>query len=125
MGETPRGKKARYAEPADQTPDQKAEEIVKKTPGSNLEKTMFEDLTRVVSKFFKLTNRLIRTRERFQSLVRRGTVQNCGYCEVVVRESLRSSVSHRRVAHRPFRFTSISVLSNTSSSSSTDVSLHA
>ena len=27
MGETPRGKKARYAEPADQTPDQKAEEI--------------------------------------------------------------------------------------------------
>ena len=31
MGETPRGKKARYAEPAEQTPDHKAEEIVKKT----------------------------------------------------------------------------------------------
>ena len=63
MGETPRGKKARYSEPAEQTPDQKAEEIVKKTLGSNLEKTMLEDLKRVVSKFFKLTNRLIRTRE--------------------------------------------------------------
>ena len=37
MGETPRGKKARYAEPAEQTPDQKAEEIVKKTLGSILE----------------------------------------------------------------------------------------
>ena len=44
MGETPRGKKARYAEPAKQTPDQKAEEIVEKTLGSNLEKTMLEDL---------------------------------------------------------------------------------
>ena len=55
MGETPRGKKARYAEPAEQTPDQKAEEIVKKTLGSKLEKTMLEDLNRVVSKFFKLT----------------------------------------------------------------------
>ena len=64
MGETPRGKKACYAEPEEQTPDQKAEEIVKKTLGSNLEKTMLEDLKRVVSKFFKLTNRLIRTRER-------------------------------------------------------------
>ena len=60
MGETPRRKKARYAEPA----DQKAEEIGKKTLGSNLEKAMLEDLKRVVSKFFKLTNRLIRTRER-------------------------------------------------------------
>ena len=69
MGETPRGKKARYAEPAEQTPDQKAEEIVEKTLGSNLEKTMLEDLKKVVSKFFKLTNRLIRTREKYQSLV--------------------------------------------------------
>ena len=55
--------------PRKQTPDQKAEEIVKKTLGSNLEKTMLEDLKRVVSKFFKLTNRLIRTREKYQSLV--------------------------------------------------------
>ena len=62
MGETPRGQKARDAEPAEQTPDQKAEEIVKKTLGSNLEKTMLEDLKRVASKLFKLTNRLIRTR---------------------------------------------------------------
>ena len=69
MGETPRRKKARYAERAEQTPDQKAEEIVKKTLGSNLAKTMLEDLKRVVSKFFRLTNRLIRTRERYQSLV--------------------------------------------------------
>ena len=69
MGETPRRHKARYAEPAKQTPDKKAEEIVKKTLGSNLEKTMLENLKRVVSKFFKLTNRLIRTRERYQSLV--------------------------------------------------------
>ena len=53
VGETLRGKKARYAEPAERTPDQKAEEIVKKTLGSNLEKTMLEDLKRVVSKFFK------------------------------------------------------------------------
>ena len=53
VGETPRGKKARYAEPAERTPDQKAEEIVKKTLGSYLEKTMLEDLKRVVSKFFK------------------------------------------------------------------------
>ena len=68
MGETLRGKKARYAEPADQTPDQKAEEIVKKTLRSNLEKTMLEDLQRVASKFFKLTNRLIHTREKYQSL---------------------------------------------------------
>ena len=65
VGETPRGKKARYAEPAERTPDQKAEEIVKKTLGSYLEKTMLEDLKRVVSKFFKLTNRLIRTREKY------------------------------------------------------------
>ena len=64
MGETPRGKKACYAEPAEQTPDQKAEEIVKKTLGSNLEKTMLEDLKRVVS-------RLIRTREKYQSFVQR------------------------------------------------------
>ena len=63
MGETPREKKARHAEPADQTPDEEAEEIVKKTLGSSLERTMLEDLKRVVSKFFKLTNRLIRTRE--------------------------------------------------------------
>ena len=69
MGETPRRKMARYAERAEQTPDQKAEEIVKKTLGSNLAKTMLEDLKRVVSKFFRLTNRLIRTRERYQSLV--------------------------------------------------------
>ena len=69
MGETPRGKTARYGEPAEQTPDQKAEEIVKKTLGSNLEKTTLEDRKRVVSKFFKLTNRLIRTREKYQSLV--------------------------------------------------------
>ena len=47
----------------------KAEEIVKKYLGSNPEKTMLEDLKRVVSKFFKLTNRLIRTRDRYQSLV--------------------------------------------------------
>ena len=67
MGETPRGKKARHAEPAEQTLDQKAEDIVKKTLGSNLAKTMLEDLKRVVSKFFKLTNRLIRTREWYQS----------------------------------------------------------
>ena len=60
MGETPRGKKARYAGPA----GQKAEEIGKKTLGSNLEKTMLEDLRRVVSKFCKLTNRLIRTSQR-------------------------------------------------------------
>ena len=53
MGETPRRKKARCAEPADRTPDQKAEEIVKKTLGSNVEKTMLEDLKWVVSKFFK------------------------------------------------------------------------
>ena len=53
MGETPRGKNARYAEPVERTPDQKAEEIVKKTLGSNLEKTMLEDLQRVVSRFFK------------------------------------------------------------------------
>ena len=66
MGETPRGKKARYAELAEQTSDQKAVEIVKKTLGSNLEKTMLEDLKRVVSKFFKLTNKLIRTREKYQ-----------------------------------------------------------
>ena len=64
-----RRKKARYAEPAEQTPDQKAYEIVKKTLCSNLEKTMLEDLKRVVSKFFKLTNRLIRTRGKYQSLV--------------------------------------------------------
>ena len=32
MGETPKGKKARCGEPAEQTPDQKAEEIVKKNP---------------------------------------------------------------------------------------------
>ena len=38
MGETPRGQKARDAEPAEQTPDQKAEEIVKKTLDSNLER---------------------------------------------------------------------------------------
>ena len=48
---------------------QKAKEIVKKTLRSNLEKTMLEDLKRVISKFFKLTNRLIRTREKYQSLV--------------------------------------------------------
>ena len=71
MGETPRGNKARYAEPAEQMPDQKAGEIVKKTLGSNLEKTMLEDLKRVVSKFFKLTNGLIRTREKYQSLVQK------------------------------------------------------
>ena len=69
MRETPREKKARYAEPAEQTPDQKAEEIVKTTPGSNLEKTMLGDLIRVVSKFSKVTNKLIRTREKYQSLV--------------------------------------------------------
>ena len=63
MGETPRRKKARYAEHAEQTPDQKAEEIVKNTLGSNLEMAMLEDLKMVASKFFKLTNRLIRTRE--------------------------------------------------------------
>ena len=63
IGETPRKKKARYAEPAEQT------QIVKNTLGSNLEKTMLEDLKRVASKFFKLTNRLIRTREVCQSLV--------------------------------------------------------
>ena len=33
LGETPRGKKAKHAEPAEQTPDQKAEEIVRKTLG--------------------------------------------------------------------------------------------
>ena len=61
VGETPKGKKARYAE----------EEFVKKTLGSNLEKTMLEDLKRVASKFNKLTKRRIRTRERekYQSLV--------------------------------------------------------
>ena len=69
IGETPRRKKARYAEPAEQTPDQKAEEIVRKTLGSNLEKTMLTNLKRVVSEFFKLTNILIRTRERYQSFV--------------------------------------------------------
>ena len=37
---------------------------------------------------------------------------------------LGSSVSQRHVAHRPFRFTSNSVLSNTSSPQSTSVSLH-
>ena len=69
VGETPRGKKARYAEPAERTPDQKAEEIVKKTLRSNLEQTMLEDLKRVVSKFFKHINRLVRTREKYyQSL---------------------------------------------------------
>ena len=62
MGETPRRKQARYAEHAEQTHDQKAEEIVKKTLGSNLEKAMLEELKRVASKFLKLTNRLIRTR---------------------------------------------------------------
>ena len=61
MGETPSGKEARCADPADQTPDQKAEEIVKKTFGSNLEKTMLEDLKRIVTMFFKLTNRLARS----------------------------------------------------------------
>ena len=39
---------------AEQTPDQKAEEIVRKTLGSNLEKTMLENLKSVASKFFKL-----------------------------------------------------------------------
>ena len=63
MRETPR--ETRYSEPAEQTPDQ----IVKKTLGSNLEKTMLKDLKRVVTKFHKLTIRLIRTRERYQSLV--------------------------------------------------------
>ena len=47
MGETPKGKKTRCAEPADQIPDQKTEEIVKKTLGSNLEKTMIDDLQRL------------------------------------------------------------------------------
>ena len=42
---------------------------MKKTHGSNLEKTMLEDLKRLVSNFFKLTNRLIRTGEKYQSLV--------------------------------------------------------
>ena len=69
LGETPRGKKARYAEPAEQTPDQTAKEIVRKTFGSNLDKTMLENLKSVVSKFFNLTNKLIRTRETYQSLV--------------------------------------------------------
>ena len=69
VGETSRRKKARNAEPAERTPDQKAEEIVKKTLGSYLEQTMLEDLKRVVSKFFKHINRLVRTREKYQSLV--------------------------------------------------------
>ena len=68
MGETLRRKKARYAEPTKLTPDQKAEEIVKKNLGSNLKKTI-DDLEKIASKFFKLTNTLVRTRERYQNLV--------------------------------------------------------
>ena len=41
---------------------------MKKTLRSNLEKTVLEDLKRVVSKFFKLTNRLIRTIEKYQNV---------------------------------------------------------
>ena len=80
IGETPTGKQARDVKPAEQTPDQKAEEIVKKILGSDLEKTIIEDLKRTVSKFFKLTNRLIRPRDRYPNLVQqvqqiqRGTV---------------------------------------------------
>ena len=54
--------------PRNKTPDPKAEEIVKKTLGSNLEKTMLEDLKRVVFKFFKLTNKLIRTIQKYQNV---------------------------------------------------------
>ena len=48
-----------------------------------------------------------------------GTVKSLYAC------LLESSVSHRRVAHGPSRFTSDNILSNTSSPYSTNVSLHA
>ena len=76
MRETPT--ETRYSEPAEQTPDQ----MVKKTRGSNLEKTMLEDLKRVVTKFHKLTNRLIRTREKYQSLVEQVQQIQKGTCQL-------------------------------------------
>ena len=82
LGETPRGKKARYAETAEQTPDQTAEEIARKTLGSNLDKTMLENLKSVVSKFFNFTNKLIRTRETYQSLVQQVQQIEDGTCRL-------------------------------------------
>ena len=55
MGETPRSKKPGYAEPSEQTPNQKVDDIVRKH-GTNLRATLHDKLKQVVATFSELTS---------------------------------------------------------------------